>query len=423
MNQSIISKIKSSPSLPGVYIFTNNKEVVYVGKASSLKERLKSYLDLSNQKNQTIGKYATNLKWIITENDVEALIVESNLIKKHLPRVNVVLKDNKNYFFVNISKDTFPKLSLTHRKDESSYQVGPFTSGTHLKHLLSLLRPIFPYCNCKTKHQKPCLSSQLNLCLGFCCLKDAKYSKEQKNQYLQNIKNIIKILNGDNKKLIKDLKLQLQKEVVKQNFEKALVIKNQILALENIFKHRQFLNKTESSNYSDINQELKDLFQTKTKITNIEMYDVSNISGKFAVASLAMFSNGIPSKNNYKKFKIKYTKLEPNDILMLKEVFQRRVLNTQWLQPDLILIDGGITQLKTAINIFANNKDFKNVLLGSLAKGKKQLLVFNKEIKYFDLSKLSKELANMLKAIQDESHRFAISYHHKLYIQNLKNDQ
>lgn len=351
------------------------------------------------------------------------MIVESNLIKKHLPRVNVVLKDNKNYFFINISKDTFPKLSLTHRQDESSYQVGPFTSGTHLKHLLSLLRPIFPYCNCKIKHQKPCLSSQLNLCLGFCCLKDANYSKEQKNQYLQNIKNIIKILNGDNKKLIKDLKLQLQKEVAKQNFESAQVIKNQILALENIFKHRQFLNKTESSSYSDINQELKDLFNTKSKIANIEMYDVSNISGKFAVASLVMFSNGIPSKNNYKKFKIKYTKLEPNDILMLKEVFQRRVLNTQWLQPDLILIDGGITQLKTAINIFANNKDFKNTLLGSLAKGKKQLLVFNKEIKYFDLSKLSKELANMLKAIQDESHRFAISYHHKLYIQNLKNDQ
>lgn len=325
---------------------------------------------------------------------------------------------------MNISKDTFPKLSLTHRQDESNLQIGPFTSGAHLKQLLSLLRPIFPYCNCKAKHQSPCLSSQLNLCLGFCCLKDAKYSKEQKDQYLQNIKNIIKILNGDNKKIIKSLKLQLQKTIVTQDFEKSLVIKNQILALENIFKHSQFLNRTELTNYLSIERELKNLFQTTTSIANVEMYDVSNISGKFAVASLVTFSNGIPSKNNYKKFKIKYTKLEPNDTLMLKEVFQRRVLNTQWFKPDLILIDGGITQLKTAINIFSTNKDFKNTLLGSLAKGKKQLLVFiNSEIKYFNLSSLSKELANTLKAIQDESHRFAIAYHHKLYLQNLKNDQ
>jgi excinuclease ABC subunit C len=171
------------------------------------------------------------------------------------------------------------------------------------------------------------LSSQINLCLGFCCLKNATYTKDQKKQYLQNINHIIKILNGDNKKIVQTLKRQLSIDVQKQNFEKAQVIKNQILALENIFKHRQFIGTTTQKDYSDLNIELKDLFSTKTNINNIEMYDVSNISGKFAVASLVFFSKGVSNKANYKKFKIKYTKLEPNDILMLREVFERRVLN------------------------------------------------------------------------------------------------
>jgi len=192
-----------------------------------------------------------------------------------------------------------------------------------------LLRPIFPYCNCKTQHKKPCLSSQLNLCLGFCCLKNAVYSKDQQKQYLNNIKSIIKILSGDNKSIIKTLKKQLTLAIINQNFEKAQVIKNQLLALENIFKHRQFIGKTESTDYSALAGELKTLFNTTTKIKTIEMYDVSNISGKFAVSSLVVFSEGMPNKANYKKFKIKYTKLEPNDILMLKEVFERRVLNPQ----------------------------------------------------------------------------------------------
>jgi excinuclease ABC subunit C len=329
MNSTITSKIKNSPNLSGVYLFVNKNEIVYIGKASNLKERLKSYLDLNNSKNQTISHYASDLKWIITENDVEALILESKLIKKHLPRVNVVLKDNKNYFFVKISDDIFPKISIIHRSDNTGSVIGPFTSGTHLKQLLNLLRPVFPYCNCKTKHKKPCLSSQLNLCLGFCCLKDVVYSKDQQKQYLNNIKSITKILSGDNNSLTKDLKKQIALAVANQNFEKAQVIKNQILALENIFKHRQFIDKTDSTDYSTLTNELQTLFKTKTKIKTIEMYDVSNISGKFAVSSLVMFSEGIPDKANYKKFKIKYTKLEPNDILMLKEVFQRRVLNPQ----------------------------------------------------------------------------------------------
>ncbi len=194
------------------------------------------------------------------------------------------------------------------------------------------------------------------------------------------------------------------------------------MALNNLFTHQTTL-EVKSRDYTNAINELTNLFNAKKKIKNIEMYDVSNISGKFATASLVFFSNGYPNKNEYKKFKIKYTELSPNDILMLKEVFNRRINNIHWMQPDLIIIDGGIAQLNTAINVFSKDKYFKNVKLGSLAKGKKQFLIYkNKEIKYFNLKDLSDDLKNMLVSIQNESHRFAVSYHHKLYLKQIKND-
>jgi excinuclease ABC subunit C len=423
MNKTITNKIKNSPNLPGVYIFFNKKENIYIGKANNLKQRLKAYLNNKIRKNQIIDQYSTNIKWIIVNNETEALLLESKLIKKHQPKVNIILKDNKSYFFVKITNETFPKVLITHNeKDNNNIVIGPFTSGTHLKILLKLLRQIFPYCTCIKKHKKPCLNSQINLCPGYCCVKDAIYSKEDIKNYQQNIKNLINVLTFNNKKIIKSLKLNIEKEIKKQNFEQANNIKKQIMALNNLFKHQSTL-QIKSRDYTNAINELTKLFNAKKKIKNIEMYDVSNISGKFATASLVFFSNGYPAKEEYKKFKIKYTKLSPNDILMLKEVFNRRINNIHWAQPDLIIIDGGIAQINAAIEIFSKNKYFKNVNIGSLAKGKKQFLVYkNKEAKYFNLKDLSNDLNNMLISIQNESHRFAVSYHHKLYLKQIKND-
>ncbi len=422
MNKNIIEKIKNSPHLPGIYIFSNKKEIVYVGKANDLNQRLKSYVDISIRKNESISKYANNLKWIITNNETEALLLESKYIKRYQPRINIILKDSKNYFFVKITKDIFPKVIITHNeKDNEGIIIGPFTSGTHLKNLLKFLRQIFPYCTCNSKHIKPCINNQINLCPGFCCLKNHKATKEEISQYTQNISNLIDVLTLNNTKIIKKLKAKIQKLIKEQSFEQANLIKKQILSVENLFKHKTSL-EIKSRNYDEPLLEIAKLFETKKQIKNIEMYDVSNISGKFATASLVFFSNGQPNKAEYKKFKIKYTELSPNDILMMKEVFKRRINNIHWIHPDLIIIDGGIAQLNAAISIFSKDKYFKNVLLGSLAKGKKQFLVYSKErVSFFYLKDLSSELKNLLNSIQDESHRFAINYHHKLYLKQLKN--
>lgn len=425
MNKLITQKVKNSPNLPGVYIFYNHKEIIYIGKATNLNKRLQTYLNQKIKKNQIINQYANNLKWIITQNDIEALLLESKLIKKHLPRINIILKDNKNYFFIKITNDTFPKVFITHNEnDKEGIIIGPFTSGTHLKNLLKLLRPIFPFCTCKTNHKKSCINTQLNLCPGYCCQINASYTNTQKKQYQNNINNLIQILKFNNDKILKNLYLNLNLAIQNQEFEQADIIKKQILAINNIFKHQQLIDITNTKNYTESLIELSKLFNSKNIIRNIEMYDVSNIVGKFATASLVFFTNGISNKKEYKKFKIRYTKLQPNDILMLKEVFNRRINNIHWLNPDLILIDGGISQLKTAISVFHPNENFKNTFLGSLAKGKKQLLIYvNNQIKYIDLKDLSNNLKNLLVAIQNESHRFAIAYHHKLYSQQLKNDQ
>jgi excinuclease ABC subunit C len=141
MHKKVEEKIKSSPHLPGVYIFLDNKKIIYIGKANDLNFRLKSYLNMRVRKNTFIAKEANDIKMIITANDIEALLLESKLIKEHQPKYNTVLKDGKNYFFVKISNHDFPKISITHDQlPIDGRTIGPFTSGSSLKELLKLLR-------------------------------------------------------------------------------------------------------------------------------------------------------------------------------------------------------------------------------------------------------------------------------------------
>lgn len=420
MKENIIKKINNSPELPGVYLFYHKKEVIYIGKANNLKIRLKSYFKTNSNKNRFIQKEATDIRFKITLNDIEALLLEAKLIKQQQPKFNVIFKDNKNYFYVRITSELFPKILITHNFNfPGDNIIGPFTSGKSLKELLKTLRWSFPYCVCKTYHKKQCLDSQLGLCPGACCLKNIEYDQTLTKNYQENIKSIIKILMFKNDLLKKELKEKIQKAINKEDFETANIIKKQIISLENIFKHQPLIGTNKKIDYSETEKFFKKILGKKIK--TVEMYDVSNISGQWAVASLVFFENGLPDKKNYKKFKIKYTKLLPNDIAMLKEVFLRRQTNINWPTPELILIDGGIGQLNIAQKVFHGNKKFKNIAIGSLAKGKKQMLLFkNGKVCYFNIDTLPLPTQHFLNYIQSESHRFAIDYHHKLYLSNLK---
>ncbi len=420
MQDKVKKAIKSSPNNPGVYRFLNSKkEIIYIGKALNLKQRLKSYLNEEGYKNKNIHKEAIDLKYDLVSNEAESLILESILIKKYEPKFNVMLKDNSSYFFVEFTNDEFPKIYVKRQRNNPlSVYIGPFTSGQILKNLLSSLRKTIPFCTCLHNHKGECLNTKINLCQGYCCNKQTKSTKDQKLQYHKNVKKIKDILEGKIDKIKTNLKQEIKKLVIQEKFEKASLLRDQILALENIFEHKELVLNNIPNNFlalkeDDVMKSLKQIFHLKQKPFRIEMYDISNIQGDYATGSMIVFQNNRFDKNEYRKFKIRYTKETPNDIAMLKEILQRRAKQT-WTIPDILLIDGGPAQLNIAKSVFDNLKKFHKTRLGSMAKGKENLFIktINQHISFKDLPS---ETKLFLISLQDEAHRFAITYHHLVY--------
>src|SRR3989344_7064507 len=202
MNQAALKKyIPKLPSNPGIYIFKDAKKYLYIGKASNLKIRLGSYLKTKDFRIKKMVGLSQTLKFISTKSDIEALILESQLIKKFRPQFNIVMRDDKQYFFVGFSKNEMPRIYLTHQPDSDKH-IGPFTDGNALKTTLRFLRSIFPYCTCNQLHHNYCLNYHIGKCLGFCCLKSGASNKEKKT-YSNNIKAIGKILSGKKNSFIK----------------------------------------------------------------------------------------------------------------------------------------------------------------------------------------------------------------------------
>ena len=374
MIDKVLKKIENSPNSPGVYLFMQNKEVIYVGKAKNLNKRLQSYLKQDNKKNIQINKKTNDLKLVLTETEAEALIEESFLIKKHQPFLNTVFKSDANYSFVEITKDIFPKIFVRKNKTNlNSTYLGPFTNSTQLKSLLSYLRDIFPYCTCVKNHKNTCLNTQLGLCYGFCCQKDAKYTQKDLKKYKQNIVNIKNILLGNKTSILNRIEKEINKSIIKQNFELANDLKKQYYGIKQIFEHKNVL----KENYET--KELLKLFDIHDKKNiRIEMYDISNIMGKFATGSMVVFDEKGINKSEYKKFKIKYSPLEPNDVLMHEEVLRRR-FSHDWKIPDVVIMDGGIAQVNTAIKVI--RPLFPNIKIAGMAKGKQELVFEDKKIK------------------------------------------
>lgn len=461
---NILTKPKNIPNTPGIYIFLKNKRPLYVGKALNLRKRLASYFRKDqNSKTSQLLKESNRLKLIKTESEVDALIKEAELIKKYQPKYNIVMRDDKSYFYVAFTREKFPKIFLTHQpfrirnkskiKNFSDFAlhasnftnyIGPFTSGVYLKLVLKLLRKIFPYCTCGKPHNRPCLNYQIGRCLGFCCFKpnpqhtnileDVGMFNNAKREYKKNIENIVSVLDGKKKQLISGLKNHMNLLVKKQEFENAAKIRDQIFGLENIFQHHKVimppLQYIDVSKWTKIEKNIKQILKTNRDISRVEGYDISNISGKEATGSMIVFIDGKPAKNDYRKFRIK-TVNQISDVDMLKEVIGRRSRHTEWQLPDLMLIDGGKPQLNAALSQFStinrqqSTKKQKNKnypLIAGLAKREEELYIEDRP-KPIKLSSLPQETAFFFQQVRDESHRFAKKYHHKLRELMFKNDK
>ncbi len=428
-------KIEKLPKNAGVYIFKDrSNQIIYVGKANNLKNRVKSYFNKNiSYRTKALLNEANNLEYIETKSEPESLILESQLIKKHQPKFNVLMRDDKNYFFVGITKERFPKIFITHQPRAKSQQliatlIGPFTDGNSLKQTLKLLRRHIPYCTCLKPHKTPCLNSHINLCAGFCCIKNTTLDQNNIKDYNKNISHLKSILTGQQKNLLEGIQKEMAQTARNQNFERAAVLRDQIQAIENIFEHKLVQLPASSSRLSAQKSlsELKNLLNLKIVPKRIEGYDVANIQGLDATASMVVFINGKKSNKDYRQFKIR-TKFTPDDVAMLKEVLIRRLahsnkrdpstkLGTNWALPNLIFIDGGLGQINTAQRILKSIK--LNIPLISLAKGTNTIFIAknirsNKKTA-LRLKDLPQNSGNLILQIKDEAHRFARRYHHKL---------
>jgi len=406
------ASIKKAPKTPGVYFFEDSSgTLIYIGKASNLKNRLSSYFVKNAQlygAKESLIENIHKIYWQTCESEAEALILEANLIKKFQPQYNVLMRDDKTYFYVAINKEIFPKIKLIHRSqaENNIKLIGPFTDGKAIKQTLKFLRKALPYCTCSKKHKRPCLNYQIGKCAGICCIEsNSKYKfLTQKPTYRKNIKSIELILLGQKQAILKKLTRTMEKASQDKQYEKALVAKDQIYSLNNIFSHRKIFTDEGQTikRISDLGELLKIPIPFR-----IEGYDISNISGTHAVGSMVVFLNGQPDKSEYKKFKIKNIK-GANDVWMLKETLSRRLNHPEWKLPDLILIDGGRAQLNIARLALSQAK--KEIHVISLAK--KEEVIFT-PYKCIMLNRYSSAL-QLLQHVRDEAHRFALNYHRNL---------
>ena len=432
-------EINKLPKTPGVYTFKKGGKILYIGKAANIRERVKNHFHPVKYREAVIlpkAKLFNRVKqigYLKTNSEIEALILEANLIKKYQPKYNVIWRDDKNYFFVGVTKEEFPKIFITHQpkiqntkyKIQNTRYIGPFVDGKSLKKTLEVLRKIFPYRTCKKLPRHPCLWHHLNRCPAPCLLKSPlgkqldRFTKSINwgKAYRRNIQNLIKILQGKKTQAIINLRKEMKRASKLQDFEKAAKIRDQIEALEKILANvKIFEPPLPQADWQRIQEILKGILKINKGggrvASRIEAYDVSNVQGQEATGSMVTFIDGTPNKNFYRKFKIRISG-KPDDIAMLKEVLTRRFNHPEWPFPDLILIDGGIAQLNAGLQIKDLRLEIKKIRFISLAKKENKLYIEGQKEPLL-LKELPREIFNLILQLRDEAHRFAISYHRKL---------
>jgi excinuclease ABC subunit C len=383
------------PDAPGVYFFLKGKDILYIGKATSLKDRVKSYFgkDLIETRGSFILDMvfkADKIKYKIADSVLEGLILESNLIKKYQPKYNTREKDDRSFNYIVITKEKLPRVLTVRGKNlKATREVvfGPYPNGGQLREALKIIRRIFPFLDDKSKNYIE-FYRQINLAPDL----------NNRKMYLQNIHNIKLFFEGKKKKVLKNLENEMRDYAKKHEFEKAGEIKRQIFAIKHI---------------NDVAL-MKQSFTSSGRF-RIEAYDIAHMGGKNMVGVMTVVENGEMAKHEYKKFKIR-TQNDANDTGALKEVLERRLAHTEWAYPQLIVVDGGVAQLNTAKKILI--KLGLNIRLVSVLKDerhKPKNILGDKEAHL----KYEKEilLANV------EAHRFAIAYHKKMRNRNFLHEK
>jgi excinuclease ABC subunit C len=418
MHNLISEKRKSLPSSPGVYIFKDEDGTpLYIGKATNLKSRVASYFSGHDSRGERIANMisqSVDISIRKTQSVLEAVILESNLIKRYQPKYNVDLKDGKSFAHIVVTKERFPRFLIVRETDMQSFadetvkqgmcgysrsfhiarSYGPYTSKKQAETVLKLLRKIFPFHSSARKTENGCLYFHIGLCPGPYAGVISLLA------YKKNIRNIEYVLRGKKTRLQSLLKREMEIASRLEEYERAGTLRDAVFALDHI------------RDVALLASAPKALANDRASV-RIEGYDISNISGKFAVGSMVVFIGGIAEKKLYRKFSIQ-TVSGIDDVAMMREVLERRFRHTEWPFPDVLLLDGGKGHLNMAKRLLSNFRITEKVCLVALAKGPTRKKV---ELIWGTIECMKKNVdvpEAVFVSVRDEAHRFAVSYHRKL---------
>lgn len=425
----LTTKLKSLPSGPGVYFHKSKTgEIIYVGKAAVLKNRVRQYFQKSGNmdvKTKALVAEITDTDWVETESEIDALFLEAEMVKRYMPRYNILLRDDKSLIFVRIDmKSEWPYVSFTrHPLDDGAEYFGPFYNGSAVKKALRYLRRVFPYYMKPTgsDHSKDRMDLDAHLGLSPVGMTSEGYKL--------NLRKLISYINGNRKKLSADLEHDMKTAAKSHDFETAALLRNKLRNMGELQRRIMFGDKE----FLDIGKDialldLRDLLFLSKIPARIEGFDISHLGGTNVVASMVVFTNGATDRSNYRKFKTRND--QNDDFYNMNETIARRFSPKNlksWGKPDLVLIDGGKGQLDVAIQA-RDKSGNENVPFIGLAKREEQIVIkgiaINKQkladiggnlevTKDFVLINLPKSshIIKLLQRIRDESHRFAVSYH------------
>ena len=419
MNEALKQKLSKLPSSPGVYFHKDDTgEIIYVGKAAVLKNRVRQYFQKSKKdpKTEALVSEIYDTDWITVDTEMDALFLEAEMIKRYMPKWNILLRDDKTVSYVRINlNDEVPYVSFTRTpQDDKATYIGPFYGKSAVERALRILRKVFPYYT-KPYTGKKSLDTDLGLSPGI------EIGKTTPKDYKRNLKRLIRYLEGDRQKLLKEIEKAMSEEAQEGNYELAAEARDQLRGLQELRKRIVFSDKEFLDISSDqALHQLQELLHLQNPPRRIEGYDISHQSGENTVGSMVVFINGASARSEYRKFKIRSSKND--DLKSMREVLERRLKHPEWDLPDLIILDGGTTQVGAILPLV---EPYGIPVLGRDKSGDHTrnagVNLVIPDGQGFDNLELpsGSHIARLITRIDEEAHRFAITYHSLLKRKNM----
>ena len=413
--EELIKFVKGFPDRPGVYLMRDeNGEIIYVGKAKSLRKRVSSYFRHTHA-SPRLNKLVETIRDISTmrtETEIEALILENRLIKLYQPFFNVDLKMNERYAYIKITAEKHPRIIVTRVKmDDGAVYIGPYVRVSEVRALLRLVERYLPLRSCggaeaKPQNGRPCMKYSLGRCLAPCC------GLCTENEYRDRVADVALLLQGHGAELVERLRKRMDKAARELKFEEAAHLRDTIRAIWRVSRQQNTIPEIPSGkdNFWEVLNSIQKTFHLPVLPWRIDGFDISHSAGNFTVGVAVVFEQGYPNPSLYRKFNIR-TVEGIDDFRSMKETLTRRYkrcLEGQEPLPQLILIDGGPVQLEFAMQAL-DDLGIHNIPIISLAKEFEEVYMPNqKEPVRLDHTD---PVLRLLQHVRDESHRFAITSH------------